>query len=163
MFKSYPAPKDLCDAMLKLSNTGDWVRIERDQMKFNLKDFDANTNSMLVSASEKILAQYCSDFGIFKPANYRWEGGKLKQYSPGDHMAWHTDASHPNTCHRMLGFLWYLNDDFTGGETEYANQFTMTPKECTVLVFPPTWQFTHRALAVKEGKKLIATNYMSVA
>ncbi len=60
----------------------------------------------------------------------------------------------------FLAFLFYLNDDFTGGETLFFDDTKFTPKSGSVLVFPPTWQYPHAGLPVDTGNKYILSTYL---
>ena len=73
-----------------------------------------------------------------------------------------TDVQDHMTAKRYLAFLFYLNDDFVGGETDFPyNELTVTPETGKVLVFPPTWQYPHRGLHVKGGSpKYIMSTYL---
>jgi hypothetical protein len=45
---------------------------------------------------------------------------------------------------RYLAFLFYLNDDFEGGETDLSSDKSSNHRRGKVLVFPPTWQYPTR-------------------
>ena len=63
---------------------------------------------------------------------------------------------------RSLTYLWYLNDDFVGGETifPYSN-FHVKPKKGTLIMFPCLWTHSHIGLAPKDSYKYIATGWMN--
>mgnify|MGYP001971604540 FL=1 len=89
---------------------------------------------------------------------------RIKKYEPDsdDMFDLHVDVQDHDTAKRYLAFLCYLNDDFFGGETDFPyHKLTVKPNTGTVLVFPPTWQYPHRGLPVKEGKpKYILSTYL---
>jgi len=92
---------------------------------------------------------YFSDTGYF-----------VKVYKPGGHYDWHQDyvidAYHGV---RELTFIWYLNDDFDEGETEFFNGEKIKPKTGRLLVFPANWMYVHRGCIVKNKNKYIATGW----
>ena len=82
------------------------------------------------------------------------------QTSTGGHYDWHQDyvidAYHGV---RELTFIWYLNDDFDEGETEFFNGEKITPKTGRLLIFPANWMYVHRGCRVKNNNKYIATGW----
>ncbi|AZA81350.1 oxidoreductase, 2OG-Fe(II) oxygenase [Chryseobacterium lactis] len=62
---------------------------------------------------------------------------RVYKYSPGQRFKMHRDGSYIRNEKEksFYTFLIYLNDDFEGGETEFENLFTITPKKGTALVF----------------------------
>jgi predicted 2-oxoglutarate/Fe(II)-dependent dioxygenase YbiX len=74
------------------------------------------------------------------------------KYSPGQRFKMHRDGSFkrtPTEC-SFYTFLLYLNDDFEGGETEFQDICTVSPKQGSLLIF-------HHPLK-HEGKILISGN-----
>ena len=62
---------------------------------------------------------------------------RFYKYSPGQRFKMHNDGSYErnNTECSFYTFLLYLNDDFAGGETEFENICTVSPKSGSLLVF----------------------------
>ena len=85
-------------------------------------------------------------------------GYLVKVYKPGGHYDWHQDYTiHPYYGVRELTFIWYLNDNFDEGETEFCNGKKITPKTGRLVIFPSNWMFVHRGCRVKKNNKYIAT------
>ena len=59
----------------------------------------------------------------------------LKKYDVGDSFDTHVDVSDYASARRWLAFLVYLNDNFTGGETEFVDGKMIHPKTGSVLIF----------------------------
>jgi hypothetical protein len=78
----------------------------------------------------------------------------------GEQFATHVDVGDYNSAKRYLAFLFYLNDDFTGGETRFFSNNLIKPKTGSVVVFPPTWQYPHAGLPVDVGTKYIMSTYL---
>lgn len=104
------------------------------------------------------------EYAEWMPTRVVFEQLRIKKYEPGteDQFELHTDVQDHMSAKRYLSFLVYLNDDFTGGETEFPyNELTVEPKTGKVLVFPPTWQYPHRGIPVTEGSpKYIMSTYL---
>jgi prolyl 4-hydroxylase len=77
---------------------------------------------------------------------------RFYKYSPGQRFKMHRDGSYKrnDTECSFFTFLVYLNDDFEGGETEFADLFTIKPKTGDLLVFYHPYKH--------EGKLLISGN-----
>ena len=87
-------------------------------------------------------------------------GYQVKVYKPDGHYDWHSDyAIHDYSGVRALTFIWYLNEDFDEGETEFFNGEKITPKTGRLLIFPANWMYVHRGCRVKNNNKYIATGW----
>jgi hypothetical protein len=87
---------------------------------------------------------------------------RIKRYNGDteDRFDAHVDVTDAETMKRYLALLFYLNDDFTGGETSFIGYDAVKPKRGSVLVFPPTWQYPHAGLPVQAGTKYIMSTYL---
>ena len=87
-------------------------------------------------------------------------GYQVKVYKPDGHYDWHSDyAIHDYSGVRALTFIWYLNEDFDEGETEFFNGEKIIPKIGRLLIFPANWIYVHRGCTVKTKNKYIATGW----
>ena len=87
-------------------------------------------------------------------------GYQVKVYKPDGHYDWHSDyAIHDYSGVRALTFIWYLNEDFDEGETEFFNGEKIIPKIGRLLIFPANWMYVHRGCRVKKNNKYIATGW----
>ena len=95
------------------------------------------------------------------------EGFRIKHYTgdSNDQFAPHVDIGDATSCKRYLAFLFYLNDGFDGGSTLFYNSggddVIITPKQGSVVVFPPTWQYPHVGMPVRNGDKYIMSSYLN--
>lgn len=79
----------------------------------------------------------------------------LIHYAPGGRYPAHRDDL-PNRRERLVTIVWYLNDDFEGGETVFPLiGCAVTPRAGSMLLFPSS--FLHAGSPVRRGNKLIAT------
>ena len=87
-------------------------------------------------------------------------GYQVKVYKPDGHYDWHSDYTiHDYFGVRALTFIWYLNEDFNEGETEFFNGEKIIPKIGRLLIFPANWIYVHRGCTVKTKNKYIATGW----
>ena len=87
-------------------------------------------------------------------------GYLLQRYEPGGHYEWHHDHMTNLENTRYLTVMWYLNDVEEGGETEFYDGTKIKPKAGTLVMFPATWTFYHRALPPVSGNKYISTTWI---
>ena len=119
----------------------------------------ALTKSALTSVARYIDQHTITDH---MPKPRALEEFRVKRYNSGsdDRYDTHVDVASPEAASRYLALLFYLNDDYTGGQTEFAEGSTIQPKRGTVLVFPPYWMYPHAGLRVLTGTKYIMSTYL---
>jgi len=61
--------------------------------------------------------------------------------------------------HRIITYLWYLNDVEEGGETLFHN-FKIKPKTGSLLLFPATWTYKHSGAMPISNDKYIITGWV---
>ena len=88
---------------------------------------------------------------------------RVKRYraKTGQQFSDHVDVGSLSSSKRYLSFLYYLNDDFLGGETQFFPDLRIKPVRGSVVVFPPTWMFPHAGLPVDVGTKYIMSSYLN--
>lgn len=63
---------------------------------------------------------------------------------------------------RELVFMTFLNDVYTGGETEYMfYKFKVQPRKGLTLIWPAGWTHAHRGLPSPTTEKMICTGWFS--
>lgn len=78
---------------------------------------------------------------------------------------YHNDSNveHSNNRHRVLTYLWYLNDVEIGGETEFWNGiYEIKPKKGKLILFPACWSYPHRGKMPLSSDKYIITGWFYV-
>jgi hypothetical protein len=78
---------------------------------------------------------------------------------------YHCDSNveYSNNRHRVLTFLWYLNDVEIGGETEFWNgQQLIKPQKGKLLIFPACWSYPHRGNMPLSSDKYIITGWFYI-
>lgn len=88
------------------------------------------------------------------PQEYTFEQIRMKRYQPGgdDRFDTHVDVTNHDSARRFLVVIFYLNDDFEGGETDFPQlQMMAKPKPGRLIMFPPMWAWWHRAKPIARG------------
>lgn len=93
---------------------------------------------------------------------------KLARYEVGHGMDWHDDYKTPKSYsnqempngRRQITSITYLNDDYTGGATEFKDGTMIVPKAGNTLIFPSHWCFRHRGMEVTSGTKYIYIEHL---
>ena len=163
--------EDLCEFLI-LSFVMSQDRVEEVRNKvidFNQLNINRHLSHMvpnLVKATREVTEMYKHKLPyetIHFPTNtMALEEFRLKCYNGGTGQQFrkHVDVGNLDSSRRYLAFLYYLNDNFTGGETQFFGDMKLTPKRGSVLVFPPTWQYPHAGLPVDTGNKYILSTYL---
>lgn len=75
----------------------------------------------------------------------------------------HADRGFGSTnCFRELVWMTYLNDVYTGGETEFMfYKLKVQPRKGLTLIWPAGWTHLHRGLPSPTTEKIIATGWFS--
>ena len=87
------------------------------------------------------------------------------QVNKGGYPYWHSEVypqtGHNDALHRVLLFMFYLNDVERGGETEfYYQQRKISPKQGTMVVAPGYFTHTHRGNKPISNDKYILTSWV---
>ena len=101
--------------------------------------------------------------------NYLFRVGDInaQQYKAqeGGYPYWHSEVypqpGHNDALHRMLLFMFYLNDVEEGGETDFFYQKrSVTPKAGRMVIAPAYFTHTHRGNMPVSNDKYILTSWM---
>jgi hypothetical protein len=72
-----------------------------------------------------------------------------------NHIDDHTDY------HRRVSFVYYLNDNYTGGEINFPRfDISYKPKANEMLVFPSTYVYNHSVSEVTEGERYAVVSWL---
>lgn len=100
---------------------------------------------------------------------FRLGNTNLQHYKQqkGGYFYYHSEFyPHPNdpgqdSLHRVLLWMFYLNDVDNGGETEfYYQQKSIKPKQGTLVIAPAFFTHTHRGNKPESGDKYILTSWL---
>ena|SRR6266571_1259455 len=85
-------------------------------------------------------------------------GAQIIRYHPGGHYVAHTDTG-PDLDDRQFSVVCYLNDDFSGGVTNFPSlNYSVTPRCGKAVVFPS--EYLHRAEPVVRGSKYVLVSWL---
>jgi predicted 2-oxoglutarate/Fe(II)-dependent dioxygenase YbiX len=89
------------------------------------------------------------------------EGLNILKYNQYDKYEYHTDSNWDS--YRTVSCLIYLNpDEYSGGETHFKHfDYSVSPKEPTLVLFPSDYAFLHAAKPVNKGSKYIIVTWMN--
>lgn len=103
----------------------------------------------------------------FIPHFFRFGDINMQHYkaNEGGYPYWHSEVypQLPNNdaLHRILLFMYYLNDVEEGGETEfYYQKQKISPKKGTLVIAPAYFTHTHRGNIPKSNDKYIVTSWV---
>jgi len=71
-----------------------------------------------------------------------------------------TDFYISSLFENKLTFIFFLNDEFDGGEIEFINGYKITPKVGRMVLFPASWTFIykHNSFTGKISKQIVMGN-----
>ena len=122
----------------------------------------------LVMYVKDVVQRYHRDYPEYTkyiPVLRSLEEFRVKRYNENseDRFDEHVDVADIQSANRQLAFLFYLNGNFDGGQTQFNDGSRVTPHTGSVLVFPPFWLFPHAGLPVTKGTKYIMSTYIHLA
>ena len=153
------------------------VKLEERNSKIVPIPASASIDSVLCDAVTKTIMLYIdsvtqsfinggsdSDFVRCFPKEFTSDTFLINKYSQGEYYKWHCDQSfNPNQgsmFSRVFSILFYLNDDFEGGETKFLFG-EIKPKKGACLVFPSNFIYPHYSLSVTKGVKYSLATWLS--
>ena len=76
------------------------------------------------------------------------------------------DSGTVMSARRLFTYMFYLNDDFGGGFTQFRvgpkdSILNVAPKQGKLICFPASWYWHHRGDVVTEGSKYVCTGWLS--
>jgi hypothetical protein len=85
---------------------------------------------------------------------------ELLKYTENNHLDWHTDDGSSN--HARVSILFYLNDDYEGGEIEFKNfNLLYKPVKGDIIIFPSSYIYRHRVRKVTNGIRYVIANFVA--
>ena len=78
---------------------------------------------------------------------------------------YHNDSyvKYSENRHRVLTFLWYLNDVEIGGETEFwFGEYLVKPQKGKLIIFPACWSYPHAGKMPISSDKYIITGWLYI-
>lgn len=177
---------DECDAFISLYENRDKKGLTQNrQDSENADALNKTDTSLSVSLGDmfgnekvdKLNADFINNFwenGVNKYGKYyplllqmdkKMWGYKIQKTLAGEgYHVWHCEDSAPMMTTRILTYIIFLNDKFTGGETEFLHKnMRLTPKKGTLALFPANYTHTHRGNPPLTGEKYIMTSWVHLS
>lgn len=106
---------------------------------------------------QRALGRYVERYAWLGKLSTSFCGFQIQRTRAGEGFGWHADEDR----RRRLALIFYLNDEFVGGGTEFRyQQLTIAPRAGSLLMFPPYWTHVHRGVPVESGTKYIVTTFL---
>lgn len=132
-----------------------WNRI-RD---FLFKELNININRYLKQLNDN--DSYKDDNYKLLKNEYIIETFQMQKYVKCEgKFIYHHDFNVKNNTHRIITYLWYLNDVEQGGETEILGNIKVKPEAGKLLLFPASWTFPHSGKIPISNDKYIITGWV---
>jgi len=158
---------------------GGFIPNVKKTIDFSLKTFIQDGNNILkhVNKWDKIifflenelsknLKKYLNGLNIkydtcfFNDKYFETKGFLLHKYYKNDgKFDYHNDSSIENDIHRVIVYLWYLNDVHEGGETEIFDNVFVKPETGKLLLFPALWYYKHKGHIPISNNKYVITGW----
>ena len=149
---------------------------------FSLKNYFQNGINMLkhLDKWEKIIGflerelsknikKYVNDLNkkydtmFFNETHFQTKGFLLHKYYKNDgKFDYHHDFVFDNNMHRVIVYLWYLNDVMEGGDTEIFDNVFVKPEVGKLLLFPALWYYKHKGHIPISNNKYVITGWFYI-
>jgi predicted 2-oxoglutarate/Fe(II)-dependent dioxygenase YbiX len=145
-----------------VSGDGDYTYGERRFVRGSeFTDYPENSAyiiNTLVDAMYNTANKYAEMLGIEGTSNL----GKnfvINKYATGESMGSHVDYNEKNT-ELEYSFVFYLNDDYEGGEIYWPNHgISLKPEAGSVVIFPSKEPYQHAVKEVTKGNKIFIPHF----
>jgi hypothetical protein len=128
---------------------------EIDNILYN--ELNKNVYQYINNINNKCITLMCDQFtdSGFQIQKYIKNTGKYIYHND-------TEIKYEEKRHRILTYLWYLNDVDEGGETEFFGSHRIKPKCGKFILFPACWTFPHCGKTPISTDKYIITGWIYV-
>jgi len=118
--------------------------------------FFNNLNNLFFKSFDPIEKDYMSMYGI----GSEWHDSyNILKYGIGQKFTNHID-DHPS-YHRRISTIYYLNDDYVGGELNFPRfNITFKPKANQMVIFPSTYVYNHSVSPVIDGERYAVVSWL---
>ena len=164
--RKYPG-KVIGDGTDSDSNIQPQYKVSTDLYITRLSDWNSEDTIFYQSLQPAVqdYIKYCNSFNPELMASFHDDkhdvGYQIQKTKPGEFYTWHSDWHYDmNNGYRIFTYIWYLNDIFDEGETEFIDGTKIKPEEGKLLIFPATWEYVHRGVSPKSETKYISTGWI---
>ena len=141
-----------------------WERID----KFLTKELDRNVKKYVQNLNNKLnIIEENSDskFNMFSTNALITNEFMIQRYIKNKgRYVYHEDSriDWTNKKHRLITYLFYLNNVDEGGETEFWGEHKVKPEAGKLMLFPASWIYPHRGMMPISNNKYIITGWLYV-
>jgi predicted 2-oxoglutarate/Fe(II)-dependent dioxygenase YbiX len=166
-------PSGLVDAVIDDDDPSQPGQVDRDTrnvLAHSIQSVEGVVNETLQRIVDELIEPF---YGV--RIDY-WERPDILVYPPGGFYVIHNDGESVvhdpdrfvwewrRTVDRDISVVWYLNDDFDGGELVFPRfQLSIQPGTGMVVTFPSTHDYPHRANPVGRGTRFAVATWMAAA
>lgn len=116
----------------------------------------SSLSNIFLLGFEPLELDYKRDHGV---ETFWHDGYSLLRYGKGQHFINHVDDS--KDFHRRISLVYYLNDNYEGGEIEFPRfGVKYKPNANELLLFPSTYVYNHSVLPVVEGLRYSVVSWL---
>ena len=156
--------KDTMDYVIP-KNDDKWYNIHSFLTKELFKNINIYLNQLNNNNNFKNENQNTTEiYKFFNGSKYYIHNFMIQRYIKNEgRYIYHNDfaINKENTQHRIITYLWYLNDVIEGGETEF-DEFKIQPEQGKLLLFPACWTYPHCGKMPISNNKYIITGWIYI-
>ena len=137
----------------------------RNTLWYNITEEMAKNFEQAVAACfrEHVAPRYNCVFKSYEPVQFLGYpvGGHYKGHNDGEHFNYET-RQWERLMERDVSFLFYLNDQYGGGELEFGDLgLTIKPKKGMMIAFPSYKDFAHKVHPVTWGHRYTLVSWVA--
>ena len=137
----------------------------RNTLWYHITEEKAKNLEIAVSQCFKslVVPKYNCQFKSYEPVQFLGypPGGHYKGHNDGEHFNYETRQWEP-CMNRDVSFLFYLNDQYGGGELEFYDLgLTIKPKKGMMIAFPSYKEFSHMVHPVTWGHRYTLVSWVA--
>lgn len=96
----------------------------------------------------------------YKTVYVEKESATLLRYGSGEGFSNHTD-DHPKLQRRRISLVYYVNDDYSGGNIEFPRfGINLKPSAGDLLIFPSSYVYNHIVHPVQDGTRYSIAQFL---
>jgi Rps23 Pro-64 3,4-dihydroxylase Tpa1-like proline 4-hydroxylase len=132
------------------------VPYQESQQEGSVAHFNTSVRELFFNSFDPIEKNYASSFGIGFSDHDNYQ---ILKYGVGQKFTNHIDDSLKH--HRRISTVYYLNDNYTGGEILFPRfEISYKPKANEMLFFPSTYVYNHSVLPVVSGTRYAVVSWI---
>jgi hypothetical protein len=151
---------NICDFLINVLEYNQQLQLNLTDASKNSEEIN-NVHNHVISKVFEYKKQYYEfiDDRCFSE-HHNFEKFQLQKFrSNEDYVAPHVEVKDYESARRFLAFKFFLNTVEQGGETSFSD-FRVSPKQGSLLVFPPLWMFPYKEEISINCDKYVLNGYL---